>query len=190
MRIFGPRWVPAKHRTGAWQFRAEAVSQKTRKKSVSKVSKKAAAVSRSGSKSRARTSPRDPRKAAKASASKSSKNKRSAMPNKTAKTAAKATGSKATASKVASSKTAPKTAKTSVMKTVVAKAAAKPAVAGNPAANPVAVAPRIEEAKKVLTQRQGFTTNEFVAYPAHGVDQILAIEEQAIACARLSMFVI
>src|SRR6267378_4454026 len=180
-----------KHPTGAWQFRAQAVSQKTRKKSVSKVSKKAAAVSRGATKSRARTSPKDPRKASKASAAKSSKNKRSAMPNKTAKTAAKATGSKASASKVASSKTAPKTVaktsvtKTSVTKAVVAKVAAKPV-----AAKPVAVAPRVEEPKKVLTQRQGFKTNEFVVYPAHGVGQILAIEDQEIAGAKLELFVI
>jgi CarD family transcriptional regulator len=116
------------------------------------------------------------------------------MPNKTAKTAAKATGSKATASKGAS-KTAPKAApktlvtktlvtKTSVTKAVVTKAAAKPA------AKPAAVAPRVEEPKKVLTQRQGFKTNEFVVYPAHGVGQILAIEEQEIAGARLELFVI
>jgi CarD family transcriptional regulator len=168
------------HRTGAWQFRAQAVSQKTRKKSASKGSKKAAAASRGATKSRVRASLRDTRKASKASAAKSSKNKRSAMPNKTAKTAAKATGSKATASKVASSKTAPKT---------VAKVAVKPVVA-KPAAKPVAVAPRVEEPKKVLTQRQGFKTNEFVVYPAHGVGQILAIEEQEIAGAKLELFVI
>ena len=99
------------------------------------------------------------------------------MPNKTAKTAAKATGSKPTASKVAPPKTAPKT---------VAKVAVKPVVANKP----VAVAPRVEEPKKVLTQRQGFKTNEFVVYPAHGVGQILAIEEQEIAGAKLELFVI
>jgi CarD family transcriptional regulator len=99
------------------------------------------------------------------------------MQNKTAKTAAKATGSKPTASKVAPAKTAPKT---------VAKVAVKPVVANKP----VAVAPRIEEPKKVLTQRQGFKTNEFVVYPAHGVGQILAIEEQEIAGAKLELFVI
>jgi CarD family transcriptional regulator len=168
-----------KHRTGAWQFRAQAVSQKTRKKSASKVTKKAAAASRSATKSRARASLKDTRTATKASAAKSSKNKRSAMPNKTAKTAAKATGSKATASKVA-----PKTASKP--------AAAKP-VAHKPvaAAKPVtAAAPRVEEPKKVLTQRQGFKTNEFVVYPAHGVGQILAIEEQEIAGAKLELFVI
>jgi CarD family transcriptional regulator len=103
------------------------------------------------------------------------------MPNKTAKTAAKATGAKATASKVAAkpaaATTAPKT---------VAKAAVKPIVAGKPAV----AAPRVDEPKKVLTQRQGFKTNEFVVYPAHGVGQILAIEEQEIAGAKLELFVI
>jgi CarD family transcriptional regulator len=104
------------------------------------------------------------------------------MPNKTAKTAAKATGSKASASKVAPSKTPPnKTAPKPV-----AKVAVKPVVA----AKPVAAAPRVEEPKKVLTQRQGFKTNEFVVYPAHGVGQILAIEEQEIAGAKLELFVI
>ena len=110
------------------------------------------------------------------------------MPNKTAKTAAKATGSKATASKVAAAKVAPAKvapAKTAP-KTVVGKAAVKPVVASKPAT----VAPRVEEPKKVLTQRQGFRTNEFVVYPAHGVGQILAIEEQEIAGARLELFVI
>ena len=58
------------------------------------------------------------------------------------------------------------------------------------AAKPAAVAPRVEEPKKVLTQRQGFKTNEFVVYPAHGVGQILAIEEQEIAGAKLELFVI
>jgi CarD family transcriptional regulator len=141
------------------------VSQKTRNKSTSK-SKKAAAASRSASKSRAQAK-------TKASAAKSSKNKRSAMPNKTAKTAAKATGSKVPASKV---------------KAAAPKAATKPVVAAKPAVKPAAP-PRVEE-KKVLTQRQGFKTNEFVVYPAHGVGQILAIEEQEIAGAKLELFVI
>jgi CarD family transcriptional regulator len=109
------------------------------------------------------------------------------MPNKTAKTVAKAAGSKSTAAKVAA-KTAPKTtAKTVAHKTAVA---AKPVAAAAPkAAVKPAAPPRVEE-KKVLTQRQGFKTNEFVVYPAHGVGQILAIEEQEIAGARLELFVI
>jgi len=112
------------------------------------------------------------------------------MPSKTAKTSAKAAGSKATASKAAKTgaKTAPKTAPKPAAKPAV-KAVAKP-VAVKPAAKPVAVAPRLEEPKKVLTQRQGFKTNEFVVYPAHGVGQILAIEEQEIAGAKLELFVI
>jgi CarD family transcriptional regulator len=89
------------------------------------------------------------------------------MPTK--KTAAKAAPSKTTASK-APAKTAPKAP--------VKTAAAKPVAA-----------PRIEE-KKVVTQRQGFKANEFVVYPAHGVGQILSIEEQEIAGARLELFVI
>ena len=103
------------------------------------------------------------------------------MPKKTARTAAKATGSKNAASKVATPKTAPKAA----AKTAVKSVATKPT-----ASKPVAMTPRIEEPKKVLTQRQGFKTNEFVVYPAHGVGQILAIEDQEIAGAKLELFVI
>jgi len=117
------------------------------------------------------------------------------MPNKTAKTSAKVTESKAAAKPA--TKTAPKTEVKAEAKVAapVAKAATKPAaavakpVAGKTAA-PAAAAPRVEEPKKPLTQRQGFKTNEFVVYPAHGVGQILAIEEQEIAGAKLELFVI
>ena len=111
------------------------------------------------------------------------------MPNKTAKTAAKATGSKATASKVA-----PKTAPQGCCRTRLLPASrvapSSPCAAKPAAAKPVAAAPRVEEPKKLVTQRQGFKTNEFVVYPAHGVGQILAIEEQEIAGAKLELFVI
>ena len=103
------------------------------------------------------------------------------MPSKTAKTTAKAGVSKAPASKTAA-RTAPKA---TAPKASATKAVAKPVVA----AKPVAAAPKLEE-KKVVTQRQGFKANEFVVYPAHGVGQILAIEEQEIAGARLELFVI
>jgi CarD family transcriptional regulator len=43
---------------------------------------------------------------------------------------------------------------------------------------------------KKTTQRQGFKTNEFIVYPAHGVGQILSIEEQEVAGAKLELFVI
>jgi CarD family transcriptional regulator len=118
------------------------------------------------------------------------------MPSKTAKVAAKTAASKtavktaalkAAASKGASaSRGASRTAKPAV------KSAGKTAVASKPAAKSAAKtsALRVEEPKKVLTQRQGFKTNEFVVYPAHGVGQILAIEEQEIAGAKLELFVI
>jgi len=113
------------------------------------------------------------------------------MPNKTAKTAAKATGSKASASKVAPRTATKATAAKTAPRAVAAKAsvASKPVVAAKLTTKPVAAAPRVEE-KKPLTHRQGFRTNEFVVYPAHGVGQILAIEEQEIAGARLELFVI
>ncbi|MGY2850896.1 CarD family transcriptional regulator [Bradyrhizobium sp. USDA 4518] len=168
---------------GRGSFRAQAVSQKTRKKSASKTTKKAAVVARSATKGRAKASVKGAKKAA---AAKSSKNKRSVMPEKTAKTAAKAA-----AAKPAAAKAAPKPAatKTAAAPKPAAPKAAVPAAAPKAAAKPAA-APRIEEPKKVVTQRQGFKANEFVVYPAHGVGQILAIEEQEIAGAKLELFVI
>ncbi|HEX3858721.1 MAG TPA: CarD family transcriptional regulator [Pseudolabrys sp.] len=51
------------------------------------------------------------------------------------------------------------------------------------------VLPGMTSTKKT-TQRQGFKTNEFIVYPAHGVGQIMAIEEQEVAGAKLELFVI
>jgi CarD family transcriptional regulator len=176
-----PLWVPVKPNVeqGRGSFRAQAVSQKTRKKSTSarashKEAKKVAAASRSASKGRTAT---------KAPAAKSSKNKRSAMPHKTAKPAAKATVAKPAAAKASAAKpVAPKAP-------VAAAPAKAPVAAAKPAVKAAAPAPKVEE-KKVVTQRQGFKANEFVVYPAHGVGQILAIEEQEIAGAKLELFVI
>ena len=44
--------------------------------------------------------------------------------------------------------------------------------------------------KKKPQQRQGFRTNEYIVYPAHGVGRIISIEEQEIAGAKLELFVI
>src|ERR1700754_4902427 len=153
--------------------RIGAVSDKSRKKKNSKTKdkaskdkglKKTAAATRSASKKDARASAQH------------SKNKRSTMPTKK------------TATAKAPAKTTVKAGSKTAAKSPVAKAAApvKSAVS-KPA---VAAAPRVEEPKKVLTQRQGFKTNEYVVYPAHGVGQILAIEEQEIAGAKLELFVI
>jgi CarD family transcriptional regulator len=43
---------------------------------------------------------------------------------------------------------------------------------------------------KKPTQRQDFKTGEFIVYPAHGVGQIVAIEEQEVAGSTLELFVI
>jgi CarD family transcriptional regulator len=106
------------------------------------------------------------------------------MPKTSPKTAEKPIAAKATA-KIAEKPVASKPAVTAAAPKPVASktavTAAKPATA--------AAAPKVEE-KKPLTQRQGFKTNEFVVYPAHGVGQILAIEEQEIAGAKLELFVI
>jgi len=113
------------------------------------------------------------------------------MLKKTAKAAEKVAASKPTTAKAAAPKTSPKAAAKPAPKAPVAKptAPSKPAPAAKVAKTPVAPV-RAEEPKKALTQRQGFKTNEFVVYPAHGVGQILAIEEQEIAGAKLELFVI
>ncbi len=46
------------------------------------------------------------------------------------------------------------------------------------------------KAAKPASPRQGFKLNEFVVYPAHGVGQIVAIEDQEVAGFRLELFVI
>ena len=105
--------------------------------------------------------------------------------------AERAASEKAAADKSHSAKSdAPKTT-ASAMKAAAAKENAKAAAAEKPvAAKAPAPAPRAEEPKKIATQRQGFKTNEYVVYPAHGVGQILAIEDQEIAGVKLELFVI
>jgi CarD family transcriptional regulator len=123
------------------------------------------------------------------------------MPKKTAqKTSPKSVAKSATKPATKSvAKAAGKSAAKPAVKPVakapaksVAKPTVKPAksVAAKPAAKAAVAPPRVEEVKKVTTQRQGFKTNEFIVYPAHGVGQILAIEEQEIAGAKLELFVI
>jgi CarD family transcriptional regulator len=160
-------------------------SKNTRSKSTAKT-KKAAAASR-GSKTTAKAGKAKAARTPAAAKSRTAKNvmaKNTAQ--KTAKTAAKAVSktvkpaAKAVASKVPQKAAAHKAppAKAGPVKAAPVKVAAK------------AAAPKVEEVKKPATQRQGFKTNEFVVYPAHGVGQILAIEEQEIAGAKLELFVI
>jgi CarD family transcriptional regulator len=44
--------------------------------------------------------------------------------------------------------------------------------------------------KKSAPTRQGFKSGEFIVYPAHGVGQIVTIEEQEVAGHKLELFVI
>ena len=63
----------------------------------------------------------------------------------------------------------------------------------DPAAVAKPVAPKVEvkaPAPKPGAHRTGFKANEFIVYPAHGVGQILAIEEQEVAGYKLELFVI
>ncbi len=63
----------------------------------------------------------------------------------------------------------------------------------NPAPQRASAPAAIAEAqvvKKPTTQRHGFKTTEFIVYPAHGVGQIVAIEEQEVAGYKLELFVI
>jgi CarD family transcriptional regulator len=155
-------------------------SKNARSKSIAKTAKKLAATSRGSSKTTAKAGK------AKAAAAKSRTAKNVMVKNtaqKTAKTAAK-TVSKPTVKPAVKAAAAKAPVKPVAHKAAPAKAAPVKTAAVKP------VAPKVEEPKKPATQRQGFKTNEFVVYPAHGVGQILAIEEQEIAGAKLELFVI
>ena len=53
-----------------------------------------------------------------------------------------------------------------------------------------AAAPVNRAAPKANSQRHGFKTSEFIVYPAHGVGQIVSIDEQEVAGFKLELFVI
>lgn len=74
-----------------------------------------------------------------------------------------------------------------------APAAAAPAAVLSPKAlaeKAAAARGAMAAAKKPVSARHGFKTNEFVVYPAHGVGRIVGIEEQEIAGNSLELFVI
>lgn len=50
--------------------------------------------------------------------------------------------------------------------------------------------PTAAKPSKPTNQRHGFKTSEFIVYPAHGVGQIVSIEEQEVAGFKLELFVI
>src|SRR5690606_10539631 len=71
-------------------------------------------------------------------------------------------------------------------------------LAGSSAANPRAIdsacqrrsTGRMATQQKKSATKHGFKTGEFIVYPAHGVGQITAIEEQEVAGHKLELFVI
>ncbi len=68
----------------------------------------------------------------------------------------------------------------------------KPKKTPRPTERPIEAAGPVtpERVPQRPTQRQGFRTSEFIVYPAHGVGQIVAIEEQEVAGYKLELFVI
>jgi CarD family transcriptional regulator len=112
-------------------------------------------------------------------------------------------GTKAKITEAKTTRPAPKAA-TPAPKPAV-KAPVKPAIAAKPAApaapppapEPGRAAPEVRKdimtnqaATKKTTNKHGFKTGEYIVYPAHGVGQIVAIEEQEIAGYKLELFVI
>jgi CarD family transcriptional regulator len=94
----------------------------------------------------------------------------------------------AAAKKVAAQKTARAPSKAAPARVTKAVAAAGPSTAKR-SSEPVASAPAAEP-KKPAAIKHDFKLHEYVVYPAHGVGQIIAIEEQEIAGMSLELFVI
>ena len=70
----------------------------------------------------------------------------------------------------------------------VARVAEAPRTFTAQAAAPAPVKPVVKAATPV--KGQGFKSSDFIVYPAHGVGQIVAIEEQVVAGYKLELFVI
>ncbi|HTV34368.1 MAG TPA: CarD family transcriptional regulator [Methylocella sp.] len=78
---------------------------------------------------------------------------------------------------------------TPIGSTITADATAKSALVEGPSpAKPVSSGGK--SGKNSASQRPSFKTSEFVVYPAHGVGQIIAIEEQEVAGFKLELYVI
>ncbi len=72
----------------------------------------------------------------------------------------------------------------------VAPSAPEPAAKPLPTAEAKPGAPVVEKPKPAVPVKHSFKPLEFVVYPAHGVGQILAVEEQEVAGFKLELFVI
>jgi CarD family transcriptional regulator len=124
---------------------------------------------------------------AKTGAAKSSATKTTASAKSQSATRAKIA---AAAKKVAARKTASAPVKSAARSTKAVAAATSSAAkrSSEPVAN--GTAPSGEAKKPAAGARHGFKLHEYIVYPAHGVGQIVAIEEQEIAGMSLELFVI
>lgn len=133
------------------------------------------------------------KKTTKPAAAKSATAKANAAKASPATKAAASTKSKiaAAAQMVAARRAAAAKKNGSTARPLKAVAAAAPATAKRSSA-PVAAAKADagSEAKKPVGAKHGFKLHEYVVYPAHGVGQIVGIEEQEIAGMSLELFVI
>jgi CarD family transcriptional regulator len=75
------------------------------------------------------------------------------------------------------------------LETVAASRPIKAPIVEKPAALE-AEEPVVPKVAKTSAPRHGFKTSEFIVYPAHGVGQIVAVEEQEVAGFKLELFVI
>ena len=118
-----------------------------------------------------------------------SSNQKSEVPASSPASALPAPAPKPTASNERTDVTNKKTEQPAISPVVAT--AAKPAISAPPTAPKVAAkATETKAAPKSATHRTGFRSNEFIVYPAHGVGQIIAIEEQEVAGFKLELFVI
>ena len=107
--------------------------------------------------------------------------------------ASKASVTQKAPKKAAEAAPAPTRVAAPVAPKAVAPSAPVPAARPQPTAEAKPAAPVVEKpkaAKPAAPVKHGFKPLEFVVYPAHGVGQILAIEEQEVAGFKLELFVI
>ncbi len=175
--------VSATKKTAAQPAKSvKSAKAKTTVKPAAKAVAKKTAAKPATSPSTAKAAPKTVTAKAKAAAKASTKSKIAAAAKKVAARKAAAVKSAAAAARA---KKAPVKAGERPLKAVAAAAATTAKRSSAP------VTPKkVEAPKKPVNVRHGFKMNEHVVYPAHGVGQIVGIEEQEIAGITLELFVI
>jgi CarD family transcriptional regulator len=182
-------------------------ASRKRKASAAPAARRTAARSKTARNAKAKMDKNEAKRRAAASAAAKRRATRSAAPVEAVKPAAKSSKAAVAEAVKPAAKPAPEVKavhaavqppRAAAVAPVKPVAPAKPAA---PLAKPVAplvkrapvVEPEVVAAKPVkpiAAPRPGFKVNEFVVYPAHGVGQIVAVEEQEVAGFRLELFVI